>query len=112
MSIYNIIPIKVFICASEPVQSLESLRCHGVEDPVQVTVDSGVNSWNSLSSTEPRTEADDSYQVPPVPPGLEVRDTSHQTTPTVSHTRVLQILENFTNTEIQIDFQQRRALTD
>ena len=66
----------------------------GVKDPVQVAVNPGVNPRDALRPAQPGPEADDSYQVPPVQPGLQVRDTSHQTTPTVSHTGVLTIGEH------------------
>merc|ERR1719278_848466 len=72
------------------------LGAHSVKDPVQVTVNSGVNSWDSFSSTESGTKADDSYEVPSVDPGLQVRDTSHQTTPTVPNTRILALLSSGT----------------
>ena len=62
---------------------------HSVQYPAEVAVDPGVHPGHSLRPAQPGPEADDPDEVPPVYPSVEVRAGSHQSTATVSNTRVL-----------------------
>ena len=61
----------------------------GVQYPVEVAVDSGVDTRHPLGPTEPRAEGDDSNQMRSEEWRAGTVDVSHETTAAVPHTGVL-----------------------
>ena len=64
-------------------QTLDSIQYPG-----EIAVNSGVNPRHPFSSTQARTEADDSNEMRSVEGRAPSDDVSHEATPTVPHTGV------------------------
>ena len=62
---------------------------YSIQYPVEVAVNSGVNSRHALGSTEPGTKTDYSYEMRSVEGGAPANDVSHEATATVPHAGVL-----------------------
>ena len=70
---------------------------YSIQYPVKVAVNSGVNSRHALSSTEPGTKTDYSYEMRSVEGRAPANDVSHEATATVSYTGVLASLSTSTD---------------
>ena len=70
---------------------------YSLQYPVEVAVNSGVNSRHALSSTEPGTKTDYSDEMRSVEGRALADDVSHEATATVPHTGVLPSLSTSTD---------------
>ena len=76
---------------------------YSVQYPVEVAVNSGVNSRHALGSTEPGTKTDYSYEVRSVEGRAPADDVSHEATATVPHTGVLPSLSSSADLRVSQD---------
>ena len=70
---------------------------HCIQYPGEIAVNSGVNSRHPLSSTEPGTKTDHSYEVRSIEGRAPANNVSHQAATTVPHTGVFPGLSTSTD---------------